>query len=140
MKQILKWTTIEHFWYIYFRKRSISPRLVMMKHSLPNRLRPLFWDYDFNALTWEEDRDLVIKRILTSGDWNAINWLRSHIGDASLKEWIQQHQGDGLSPRQLRFWELVLEIPRRQVNAWLSMERQNTWEKRIIPKSSTQRS
>lgn len=112
----------------------------MTKHSLPNLLRPFFWDYDFNALTWEEDRALVIKRILTSGDWNAINWLRSHIGDESLKEWIQQHQGDGLSPRQLRFWELVLGIPHRQVNAWLSMERRNTWEKRIIPRSSTQRS
>jgi len=112
----------------------------MTKHSLPNLLRPFFWDYDFNDLTWEEDRDLIIKRILMSGDWNTINWLRSHIGDEFLKEWIRQQQGDGLSPRQLRFWELVLEIPRRQVNAWLSMERQKTWEKRIIPKSSTQRS
>jgi len=108
----------------------------MTKHSLPKRLRPFFWDYDFNALTWEEDRDLVIKRILTSGDWNAIIWLRSRIGDESLKEWIQQRQGDGLSPRQLRFWELVLGIPRRQVNGWLSMERRNSWEKRIILKSS----
>ena len=112
----------------------------MTKYSLPNLLRPFFWDYDFNDLTWEEDQDLIIKRILMSGDWNTINWLRSHIGDEFLKEWIRQHQGDGLSPPQLRFWELVLGIPHRQVNAWLSMERRNTWEKRIIPKSSTQRS
>jgi hypothetical protein len=106
----------------------------MKKHFLPNRLRPFFWDYDFNTLTWEKDRDLVIKRILTSGDWNAIDWLRSHAGDESLREWIQQHQGNGLSPRQLRFWELILEIPRRQVNIWLSTERRNVWEKRIIQK------
>jgi len=109
-----------------------SPERDMTKRPLPNRLRPLFWDYDFNALTWEEDRDLVIRRILTSGDWNAILWLRSRVGDESLKEWIRQQQGDGLSPRQLRFWELILEIPRRQVNAWLLMKGQNTWEKRII--------
>jgi hypothetical protein len=108
----------------------------MMKHSLPNLLRPFFWDYDFNALTWEEDRDLVIKRIITSGDWNAINWLRSHTGDESLKEWIQKHQGDGLSPPQLRFWELILGIPRRQVNDWLLMKEQSTWEKRTISKRS----
>ena len=63
----------------------------MAKHSLPDRLRPFFWDYDFDALNWGEDRDLIIKRILASGDWNAITWLRAHIGDDSLKAWIQQH-------------------------------------------------
>jgi hypothetical protein len=105
----------------------------MAKHSLPDRLRPFFWDYDFDALNWGEDRDLIIKRILASGDWNAITWLRSHIGDDSLKAWIQQHQGGGLNPRQLRFWELVFEIPHRQVNAWLSMERRSIWEKRNFP-------
>ncbi len=73
--------------------------------QLPTLLRPLFWDDDFEALAWENDRDLIIARVLTSGGWDAITWLRFHMGDRALREWIERHQGRGLSPRQLRFWE-----------------------------------
>jgi hypothetical protein len=34
---------------------------------LPSFLRPLFWEYDCKALTWEADRDLIIARVLASG-------------------------------------------------------------------------
>lgn len=101
--------------------------------QLPALLRPLLWDYDFEALAWENDRDLIIARVLTSGGWEAITWLRSHVGDRALREWIERHQGRGLSPRQLRFWELILELPHRQVNRWLAAEGRKIWEKRARP-------
>jgi hypothetical protein len=96
-------------------------------------LKTLFWDYDFDILTWEQDRELIVSRILTSGNWDAVTWLRSHVGDQSLKEWIERHHGDGLSPQRLRFWEIILELPHRQVNIWLSSERRKIWEKRTNP-------
>ena len=99
--------------------------------KLPRILRTLFWDYNFNALTWEEDRDLIISRILTSGNWDAVTWLRSRAGDQSLREWIERYQGDGLSPHKLRFWEIILGLPHRQVNVWISSERRKVWEKRV---------
>jgi hypothetical protein len=103
------------------------------KLKFPNMLRKFFWDYDFDNLCWEDDRELIIKRVLTSGDWHAVAWLRAHVRDHTLREWIERHQGDGLSPQQLRFWELVLGLPHRQVNAWLSAERRKVWERRVNP-------
>jgi hypothetical protein len=101
--------------------------------ELPDMLRPFFWDYDFDTLSWGDDRELIIARVLTSGDWDAVTWLRSRAGDHSLREWIERHQGGGLSPQKLRFWELILGLPHRQVSVWLSTERRKIWEKRVNP-------
>ena len=98
---------------------------------LPAMLRALFWDYNFAALTWENDRDLITARVLASGGWDAVTWLRSRLGDHALRDWIERRQGRGLSPQQLRFWELILGLPHRQVNAWLAAEGRKIWEKRV---------
>jgi len=37
------------------------------KTALPERLRELFWEYPFDEMSWEEDRDLVIGRVLSRG-------------------------------------------------------------------------
>lgn len=95
--------------------------------KLPALLRPLFWDYDFDALRWEQDRDLLIARVLTAGGWKAIRWLRDRCGDADLREWIIRHRGAGLTPRQLRFWELILGLPAAQVNAWVARAKRSIW-------------
>jgi hypothetical protein len=101
--------------------------------EFPPPLRPLFWDYDFEELRWEDDRDLIITRVLTLGGWNAVSWLRSRIGDSALREFLQRLNGGGLSPQRLRFWELILELPHRQVNTWLEAEERKIWENRLCP-------
>ena len=98
--------------------------------SLPDELRPLFWDCDFEHLQWQKNSDFITDRILTSGEWNALQWLRAKIGDASLREWLTSHQGGGLSPERLRFWELVLRIPHRIVNSWIMKESRSIWQQR----------
>ncbi len=100
---------------------------------LPKQLRPFFWDYDFARLSWEEDRDLVTARILAAGSWDAICWLRARLGDSALRAWLERRQGAGLSPRQLRFWELILGLPHRQVNAWLAATGRQAWDRRRQP-------
>jgi hypothetical protein len=97
---------------------------------LPDLLRPLFWEYDFGALTWEADRDLIMARVLASGGWEAVRWLRSRVGDSELRDWIERRRGRGLSRQQLRFWELILGLPRRQVDAWLVEEGRQIWHDR----------
>ena len=97
---------------------------------LPAELKPLFWDHDFHRLRWEKDRDLIISRILSHGDWQALKWLRSRVDSASLREWLLNRRGAGLSSRQLRFWELILELPHRQVNEWLKDKGRMVWERR----------
>jgi hypothetical protein len=97
---------------------------------LPQSLRAFFWDYRFDQLTWEGDRELVIRRVLTHGSWEAITWLRRKIGDSELRKWMITHQGRGLSPCQLRFWSLVLSLPNRQVSTWMLTGRLEPWSQR----------
>lgn len=108
-------------------------RKIALIHKPPYFLRPFFWDYDFDSLSWEEDHELIVARILSSGDWNTLTWLRSHAGDHFLREWIERHEGGKLSPQKLRFWEIVLGLPHRKVNTWLADERREIWEKRVNP-------
>jgi hypothetical protein len=98
--------------------------------SLPENLRPYFWDYSFAELSLKADRNLIIRRVLTSGSWKAISWLRQQIGDSELRKWLIIHRGRGLSPRQLRFWGLILNVSTRQVNAWVRAARETPWGQR----------
>ena len=98
--------------------------------KLPQSLRPFFWDYDFARLSWKADRDLIIGRILAVGDWNSLRWLHRRLPDAELRAWLVQRRGAGLSNRHLRFWELILDLPRRQVNAWMAQPGRQAWEGR----------
>jgi hypothetical protein len=93
-------------------------------------IKSLFWDLDPHELQWERDREQIIGRVLAAGSWDAVTWLRKRAGDDALREWIQRHQGRGLTPRQLRFWELIFELPHRQVNAWLRSEGRQVWDRR----------
>ena len=97
---------------------------------LPKRLRPLFWDHDFDDLTWKADTDLIIGRILAVGDWESVQWLRRRLPKPDLRDWIERRHGAGLSAKQLRFWELILELPHRLVNTWLADPGRQVWEGR----------
>ena len=101
--------------------------------GLPRYCGHSFGTTTFKTLTWDDDRDLIIARVLASGTWEAITWLRARLGDQALCEWIEHRRGRGLSPRQLRFWEVMLDLPHRQVNAWLQAEGRKIWDQRVNP-------
>jgi hypothetical protein len=98
---------------------------------LPSSLKKFFWDYDFHRLNWKNDRDLIVGRILSSGDWEAVIWLRSQIDVVELKRWITDHRGAGLNPQKLRFWELILHISHHLINSWLNDQERMIWAKRV---------
>ncbi|MCC6300335.1 MAG: hypothetical protein IT314_13655 [Anaerolineales bacterium] len=98
--------------------------------SLPKSVRSYFWDYPSAKLSLKTDRDLIIRRVLVSGSWDSIQWLRRHVSDGDLREWLITHRGRGLSPRQLRFWEVVLDLPSSRVNRWVQTARNSVWGKR----------
>ncbi len=97
---------------------------------LPEMLHPLFWDTEFDQVSWQSHRDYVIRRVLSAGTWDAVCWLRGKLGDAALRQWIEQHEGRGLSSRQLRFWEVLLDLPGAKVDGWLTCEGRRLWEGR----------
>ena len=100
------------------------------EESFPSRFRSYFWDYSLDKLSWGSDRELIIRRLLSEGSWEAVNWLRKRIGDDSLRQWLIAHSGRGLSSRQLRFWSLILDLPERRVSAWVRTARANPWSQR----------
>lgn len=97
---------------------------------VPESFRPLFWEYDFDALSWEEDLDLITGKVLGSGQWADIQLLRTLRGDQVLRRWIIRHSGGSLSPPRLRFWELILDLPPGQVDRWLSAKSRKVWDGR----------
>ncbi|HEV3116460.1 MAG TPA: hypothetical protein VGY58_05370 [Gemmataceae bacterium] len=100
------------------------------QRRLPTSFRRLFWDHNFRNLSWRDDQDLITARILSCGSWADITWLRKRLGDDRLRQWIVRREGRNLSPRQLRFWEVILGLPHRQVSAWLASQRRAVWDKR----------
>ena len=100
--------------------------------NLPPTLKSIFWDYEFTRLRWEKDRDLVIGRILSHGDWKALKWLRTRLEDQGLRQWLLNRQGAGLTSRQLRFWEMILRLPHPIVNQWLKSKGRTVWERRAL--------
>jgi hypothetical protein len=99
---------------------------------LPDTLNIYFWDCDIRSLSWTTHRDFITRRLLQYGSWEALSWLRAEMGDAELRRWIELRGGAGLNPRQLRFWELTLDLPHAKVNQWVSTARQNPWGQRSI--------
>ncbi|MDD3927579.1 MAG: hypothetical protein PHT33_13065 [bacterium] len=105
----------------------MSNKHAQKRECLPEFLRDLFWDYDFDDLNWQDDRDLITLRVLASGTWDAVKWLRDMLDDRSLREWIISRQGRGLSPAQLRFWELKLRLSHKTVSVWIKLQCSGPW-------------
>ena len=101
--------------------------------SLPTTIKALFWDTPSGSLRWERDRDQIIGRVLASGPWETVQWLRARAGDEAIRTWIELHEGRGLSPQQIRFWQLILGIPARRANRWLRSEGRQVWDRRTRP-------
>lgn len=103
---------------------------------LPAFLGRFFWESDFSRLRWEQHRDYIIARVLESGSWQAVAWIRKQLGDQSLREWLIQQKARGLSRRQIRFWGVVLNLDTRLVNAWLGDPSRAVWDNRCLPRNS----
>lgn len=101
--------------------------------ALPASVKKLFWDTDTRSLRWDRHREAIIGRVLAVGTWTDVTWLRQRVGDAALREWILRHEGRGLTPQQLRFWQLLLDLPRRQVDLWLRSPSRQVWDRRAEP-------
>lgn len=97
---------------------------------MPPRLLPFFWDTDAGSLNLVRDRDFVCSRLLQEGGLAEVKFLRSHYGDAVLRNWMVRHEARGMSAARIRFWQLLLEIPERKVSPWLRRARRGDWPRR----------
>lgn len=98
--------------------------------ELSELLRRYFWDYDPERLSWEASRHTIVLRLLQSGGWDAVRWLRAHVSSEELREFLVRRRGRGIDPKRLRFWGLILDLPREQVDEWVEAARSNPWYQR----------
>ncbi|MBI2918967.1 MAG: hypothetical protein HYY01_13385 [Chloroflexi bacterium] len=98
---------------------------------LPPELKPLFWDIQFRRLRWQRDRDFIIGRVLAEGSWQQTHWLMEMAGKGVIREWVLRRRGQGLSPRTLGFWEVVLDLPHREVSTWIAEQEAYPWSGRV---------
>jgi len=98
--------------------------------SLPRSVAALFWDYPGRRLSLARDRELVIRRILAQGGLEHVRFVRRRVGDAAIREVLLRSRARGLSPQRIRFWQLLLDVPARVANPWVTSARAGTWARR----------
>ena len=88
------------------RRQQIARRAATSRWSgqLPERLRPLFWDYHVEDLRLANDLDQVLLTVLAYGRPEHIEWAHRRIGDAGIKRWIAARRGRGLTLAQMVPW------------------------------------
>ncbi len=99
--------------------------------ELPELLGRYFWDYAPGRLTWPDSRQTIIGRLLEKGGFDSVRWLRRHVGDQEIREFIIARRGRGIDPKRLRYWELILRLPEELVSAWIAAALQNPWHQRV---------
>lgn len=98
--------------------------------GIPEHLRQYFWEYDPERLSLDEERHIVLLRLLQPGGMDAVQWLRANVSDDELREMLVRRRGRGVDARRLRFWALVLDLPDSQIDEWIVAERSNPWNRR----------
>lgn len=76
---------------------------------MPEGLRWLFWEVDFDALETDRDADFVIPRVLEFGRLAEVRWAVGHYGLDRIHRFLREHGHPELSGRTLAFWRAVLK-------------------------------
>jgi antitoxin HigA-1 len=114
----------------YQRDRLDKTGAAVQQH-IPAVLERYFWDQDPTKLTWDENRHAIVTRLMESGGWDSVEWLRAQMDDDELTAFLVRRFGRGISPKRLRFWGLTLGIPPELVDEWIAAQMSNPWSQRV---------
>ena len=90
----------------------------------------LFWEYNQKDLSLLEDKELIIKRVLSHGSVEDLRNLRKALGDEEIKAVLMKIKGRGIERRRLRFYQVIFCLPKKEVDSWLKDALRDIWEKR----------
>lgn len=81
--------------------------------SLPESLRPYFWDVKFEDLEMDKNKHLIIKRVLDRGEINDVKFIIKNYGIEEIKNIV-------LTARDLarptgNFWADILDLNKDQL-------------------------
>jgi len=80
---------------------------------LPEFLRPIFWEVEFERLRIQKQQRYIIERILEYGDDPAIGWLRTTFDPETISEVVRRSRK--ISRNTATLWALLLDIPKDEV-------------------------
>jgi hypothetical protein len=109
------------------------------RRRVPAGLEHLFWDYPGRVVSFDTDLELVVRRVAGEGGLREMRLLRARVGDAAIRDVIERTRAKGLSPARIRFWQLLLRLPARRANAWVSAARASIWGSRTWSSSGRAR-
>jgi len=84
-------------------------------NRLPKSFAPYFWDTDFRRLSWKRHAGYIVRRLISVGSADAIEWLQNTIGDEGIRDQIIATKARGLSFERVSNW-----IPRELYDRWLA--------------------
>jgi len=77
--------------------------------KLPEMLRPLFWDTDFDTLHPMNKSHYIINRIFDKGNTDAIRWAKKTYPEDTIKTSLMKLRDFSL--RSATFWATIYNIP-----------------------------
>jgi len=88
-------------------------RYAMTEERLPEFLRPLFWDVDFDRLRVPGHERYIIERILELGDDAAVRWMFRRFSQDQIVQTLRRSRS--LSRKSAPFWADILNVPRKRI-------------------------
>jgi len=75
--------------------------------TIPDHLRPFFWETEFCQIKVDKNKPYIIERILELGDLSAVSWIFSNYTKNEIKEVLGKSRK--VSAKSRNFWQLILE-------------------------------
>ncbi len=82
---------------------------------IPQHLRPLFWDTNFDTFDPGAYPIYTIERVLEHGDEDDMRWLLAVFPRDQVREVLRTDRR--LTARSANFWSLVFDLPAQDVAA-----------------------
>ena len=80
---------------------------------LPECLRSLFWDTDFDRLRVPGHERYIIERVLEYGDVPEVRWMMGRFSRQQIAQVLRQSRR--LSRKSADFWAFILNVPSEEV-------------------------
>jgi len=77
--------------------------------KLPNELRWLFWEMDFESLDPERHADSILARVLERGRMAEVRWAIGYYGMSRIHRFFREVGHPELSDRTVAFWRAVFK-------------------------------
>lgn len=81
--------------------------------KVPQDLKPLFWDIDFNKLDASKSPHFIIKRVLDRGNTNSVKWLLSKFKKDDIIKTITVSRD--LTPKTANFWADIYNLNKSDI-------------------------